>query len=123
MEWAAYFGYQNLIEPLIARGADVKAPDCVVLHQAVRGRHIDSIRLILSHGANVEQGAERTGTTPLYAAVDAGNAEIVRLLLSHGAVVDQSVIDYARSRDLTIWSLLMKSWINSSLIALVTRKI
>ncbi|KAH9997014.1 ankyrin repeat-containing domain protein, partial [Russula vinacea] len=48
--------------------------------------HIDVVRVLLDHGANVNTIDKKN--TPLFEAFDGGHLEIMRLLLEHGADVD-----------------------------------
>jgi len=79
-------GFKDIIELLIAKGADVNAKDnwnWTPLHSAVYG-HKDIVELLITEGANVNarDGGSRT---PLFYAKDQGNNEIVELLRKHGA--------------------------------------
>ena len=79
-------GFKDIVELLIAKGADVNAKDnwnWTPLHSAVYG-HKDIVELLITEGANVNarDGASRT---PLFYAKDEGNSEIVELLRKHGA--------------------------------------
>ncbi len=79
-------GFKDIVELLIAKGADVNAKDTwnwTALHSAVYG-HKDIVELLITEGANVNarDGADRT---PLFYAKDEGNTEIVELLRKHGA--------------------------------------
>lgn len=50
------------------------------LHLAVRHGRTSMVRLLLSHGANVN-AQDQAGTTALISACDRGHADIVRILL------------------------------------------
>ncbi len=79
-------GFKDIVELLIAKGADVNAKDnwnWTPLHSAVYG-HKDIVELLIAEGANVNAG-DGAGRTPLWYAEDNGNAEIVELLRKHGA--------------------------------------
>jgi len=83
---AVLAGFKEIVELLIAKGANVNAKDnwnWTPLHSAVYG-HKDIVELLITEGANVNarDGADRT---PLFYAKDEGNAEIVELLGKHGA--------------------------------------
>jgi ankyrin repeat protein len=53
------------------------------IHYATRHNHIDAIRLLLEHGANVN--SLNGGTTPLHIASYNGNTNIISLLLDYDA--------------------------------------
>ena len=84
---------------LLKAGADIHATDkngVTALHHAVRFRSPAAVQTLIEHGANVNQGCQRTGSTPLHRAVTQtgtpgtagkGHAarEIIRILLAAGA--------------------------------------
>ena len=84
---------------LLKAGADINASDkngVTALHHAVRFRNPIAVKLLIEHGANVNQACKKSGSTPLHRAVTttgtpgtAGKskeaAEIVRLLIEGGA--------------------------------------
>jgi tankyrase len=95
---------RRLIKAL-AIGADVHATDkngVTALHHAVRFRSPAAVRVLLEHGADVNRGCRRNGSTPLHRAVTQTGApgtagkgdaarEIVELLLAAGA--DPSLVN------------------------------
>jgi imidazolonepropionase-like amidohydrolase len=86
LDRAVVAGLKDIVELLIAKGADVKAKDnwnWTPLHSAVYGQK-DIVELLITEGAtvNARNGASRT---PLWCAKDKGNTEIVELLCKHGA--------------------------------------
>jgi ankyrin repeat protein len=57
------------------------------LHWASHENQIDMVRLLLSHGANIDLlGAD--GIIPLYSATNGGHLEVVRLLLEAGSDIN-----------------------------------
>lgn len=54
------------------------------MHEACNRGHIQAVRVLLNHGANVNASAN-CGTTPLIDAASNGHNTIVKLLLDHGA--------------------------------------
>ena len=93
--WAAGEGHRNLVELLLASGADVNAQDNdgeTALHLAVYGDHRDVVEFLLANHANVNArtrdrvaGAYNGGVTPLHVARSKDMAE---LLLASGADVN-----------------------------------
>lgn len=83
---AAGFGSLETMTRLLAAGADAKAANrfrSTPLHWAVHDSA--KVRLLLSHGAEVN-ARQIEGRTPLFLAASMGNSEpTVRLLLDHGA--------------------------------------
>ena len=84
---------------MLKAGADIHFADkngVTALHHAVRFRSPTAVKVLIEHGANVNQQCRRNGSTPLHRAVTqtgapgtAGRAqaarEIVQLLLAAGA--------------------------------------
>jgi ankyrin repeat protein len=66
-----------------ARDADASTP----LHYAVWKGHLDLVELLLAAGAdvNAQNQNDHWGTTPLHAAAHANQKAIAALLLAHGA--------------------------------------
>ena len=78
---------QARVEKLLARGADVNAPDDdgdTPLHGAAQTGNVEIIRQLLDKGANPNAKNEQGGTPLMWAAVF-GNEPAARLLLSRGA--------------------------------------
>ena len=83
IEHAAEHDHLDLIEELIAEGADVS--ECAdPLIAACEMGHIHIVRYLSDLGSNVN-GRGRQGETPLMAAASCGHPTVVRLLLDHGA--------------------------------------
>ncbi|MBI4027589.1 MAG: ankyrin repeat domain-containing protein [Verrucomicrobia bacterium] len=86
---AASHGHLQIVELLLAKGAQVNAKDeygATSLHNAARSRHKDIVELLLSKGAEVNKG-DFFNHTPLYRAAENGNQNVVKLLLQKGANV------------------------------------
>ena len=87
------------LEKALAAGADIHATDkngVTPLHNAVRFRSPAAVKVLIEHGADVNQACRRNGSTPLHRAVTQTGApgsagkhdaakEIVQLLLAAGA--------------------------------------
>ncbi len=57
------------------------------LHWACRGVHLEVVRFLVEHGADVN-AADRSGLTPLHSLASRGHLEAARLLIEKGARVD-----------------------------------
>ncbi|WP_109234525.1 ankyrin repeat domain-containing protein [Orientia tsutsugamushi] len=82
------------------------------LYYAVANGYIEIVKLLLSHGANINS-INCSGNTPLICSVIAEHIEIVKLLLSHGADVHYknyhrlAALHYASVRDTKITDTLL----------------
>lgn len=90
---------RDWVDALLKSGADVNRTDkngVTPLHHAVRFRSPAGVKMLIEHGANVNQACRRSGSTPLHRAVRSTGApgtagrqaearEIVEMLLSAGA--------------------------------------
>ena len=110
---AAARGDKEAVEALLARGADVNAPDqeaeldhqpTTALHWAAAGGHVAVAEVLIAKGANVNVG-KGTGSTPLHMAARRGNKEMVELLIRKGADVyakdrnGATALNWVKSRD------------------------
>ncbi len=87
---AASGGHLDIVEFLIAAGADVDAQDdqkTTPLHLACYDGHRDIVEKLIFHGSNIE-ARSANGTTPLFWAVPGGHTEVFELLLNRGADID-----------------------------------
>ncbi|ETO31685.1 ankyrin repeat protein [Reticulomyxa filosa] len=84
-------GYVKVAEALLEFSPEVNAKTsfghATALLQAVSNEHVECAELLLSNGANVDQG-DKLGRTPLMDAAENGNKEIVELLIKHKANVN-----------------------------------
>jgi 7,8-dihydropterin-6-yl-methyl-4-(beta-D-ribofuranosyl)aminobenzene 5'-phosphate synthase len=83
-------GHVDIVEFLIAAGADIDAQDSqkrTPLHLACYDGHRDIAEKLISHGANLE-ARFANGTTPLFWTVPGGHTEVFKLLVKKGADID-----------------------------------
>ncbi len=86
---AAFFGHPDIVEALIAAGADVNAQarnpmKVAAIHAAVASRDARSVEILLRHGADPNL-AQQDGITPLQAAQMSKDEPIIRMLTEAGA--------------------------------------
>ena len=84
-------GNQQILELLIQHNADVNQCDknhSTPLHLAVYQNHINTVKTLLQHGANVNQKLVDDGATALHLAAASRNGEIAKLLLDNGAEIE-----------------------------------
>ncbi|RYP04455.1 hypothetical protein DL764_004466 [Monosporascus ibericus] len=75
----------KMVEQLLDRGVSPNlGPHTHILNQAISRHDVESIRLLLLFGADVN-AADSRGTTPLYLAVEESFLEGVNMLLKYGA--------------------------------------
>lgn len=95
---AAYYGKADEVSSYIASGIDPNIKGAVgnhghqatALHWAASEGNLETVRLLLSKGANVNSLTEPDSSTPLMAAASNGYADIVNLLLDNQADVNAS---------------------------------
>ncbi|MBP0027709.1 ankyrin repeat domain-containing protein [Roseofilum sp. Guam] len=85
LDLAAEKGNTEAIVILIQAGMHVDySGESSPLHFAIRGKSIDAVRVLISHGADLEI-EEDDGVTPLMNAIMGHETEIVKLLVEAGA--------------------------------------
>lgn len=94
LQAAAKRGHGNVIEKLLARGANVNAlttsehfPQGTALHAACEFGRVEVVRMLLEHGANPDLGPNDS-TCPLIAATLNGDENVTRLLLDKKSEVN-----------------------------------
>jgi ankyrin repeat protein len=97
LTWAAYGGAAGTARLLLDRGAD---PDTGALHAAAGRGHAELVELLLAAGADVDRRDPDSGRTALHAAVQGGAPEVVQALLTGGADVDATTNDGASALDI-----------------------
>lgn len=117
---AAGEGHIEVVGILLANGADINANNDVrkwvkmdwnyrvlgetlhggtALMRAVYMGHIEVVRVLLGHDADVN-ARDKNGNTSLICAVISGQTEAARVLLAHGADFDAATIEYAEKQGL-----------------------
>lgn len=86
---ACYFAPPEILELLLARGADPNAlsrnPMALrPLHSAASAGNLRNVELLLKAGAD-PNARQHGGWTPIHSAAQSGNAPVLQLLLEHGA--------------------------------------
>ena len=87
MSRAAARGKLDVVQQLVAAGANVQAKDrygATPLHQAAYAGKPDIVRFLIEHGSPVDV-ADTNGKTPLMEAPFGGNVLAAEVLLAHGA--------------------------------------
>ncbi|KAJ7692540.1 ankyrin repeat-containing domain protein [Mycena rosella] len=88
---ASYYGYLQMAQLLIERGALVNAvsgyKEGTALQGAAAQGHIELVQFLLNKGATIDPAGGSYGSA-LQSAARAGHTEVVRLLLDKGATVD-----------------------------------
>lgn len=100
---ASFFGHNDAVDTLLARGADVHAwsdngQANQPLHAAAAGGHVEICRTLLDHGAD-PNSTQTGGSTPLHAAAMSGNRPLVDVLLAVGARTDARLDDETTPAD------------------------
>jgi ankyrin repeat protein len=90
---AAFFGWAELANTLIDRGADVNSRSTnsmknTPLHAAAAGGHVLLVDLLLKRGAH-PNATQEGGWTALHTAAQSGNRALAEMLLANGADVNQ----------------------------------
>lgn len=89
VQWAAANGHIQLLGRVLRDGADVnsRSAGTTALHSAVLSSQLDSVTILLTHGADMEV-VNNDGWTPLHLAAITGNRDVAGLLLDYGADID-----------------------------------
>jgi len=87
LSWAALFGLEDIVEVLLAAGAD---PELIhegftPLHQAVKKGQAEVVRVLIAHGVDLEKGDQKYGLSPLHWSLLVGSVDVMDLLLEAGA--------------------------------------
>ena len=63
---------------------------CSPLWQASQNGHVDTVKVLINAGGNVNQAKTTDGCSPLYIASQNGNVDTVNVLLKAGSNVNQA---------------------------------
>jgi uncharacterized protein len=109
---AAFFGKGAVLEELLQQGAMIDppshspaSPGNSPLQAAIARGQTEAVKVLLTHGADVNFVQEPAGLTPLHIAASRPAVEIVKMLLKKGARQDTTThdgkrpIDFARERN------------------------
>ena len=93
---AARTGNEEAVKALLLQGADVNAKETrqgqTALMWAVSENHLQTVLLLIEHGADIP-ARSRSGFTPLLFASRQGHLELARSLLAAGANVNEATSD------------------------------
>lgn len=94
----------EIIQLLLAHGADVNAGEDNALVAAVKAQDLAVVQLLLDRGIHVNRPRNQgtKGWTALHEAASKGNIDIIRALIKAGAVVNSQTGDYWKSTPLVI---------------------
>jgi hypothetical protein len=94
MNYAAAMGETYNVRELLRQGVPVDVADSLgttALSAAAVEGHLEVARLLIEHGASMNERSQPLGRTPLMNAAESGQPEMIRYLLSAGA--DASIAD------------------------------
>ncbi len=86
LHWAAFRGFSDIVELLLAKGADPNikgGPGVTPLMQAAMNGHATVCSLLVAKGANINE-PDNEGLTALHKAASDGHAEVVKILVAGG---------------------------------------
>lgn len=95
---AARYGLHDVVDKLLSLGANPDAtatPDskiagtCALGEAGGRGQ-LDTVRVLLNYGAEIELKSGPYVSSTLFLAVDGGNSDVIKLLLEKGATVEST---------------------------------
>ncbi len=91
---AAQRGDAAAVKALLAKGVPVNTQyryGTTALHYAAQKGHLEVVRILVDHGADVDAKETEAAMTPLMFAVFKGHAEVARILVSKGAAPDTAL--------------------------------
>jgi uroporphyrinogen-III synthase len=91
LEWASYFGLQQIVQDILLEKADARLNLEAALTVASQKGHKEIAQMLLENGAGVN-AKTLSGRTALYIASQNGYKEIVQMLLENGADVDAKTL-------------------------------
>jgi ankyrin repeat protein len=94
---AAWHNYTDIVELLLAHGANANAKDKEARTPLVMTTSADVARLLLQHGADPNV-TDKLHNTPLSRAAETGNVELFKVLVEHGANLSQEALTRALYR-------------------------
>jgi len=99
MSFAAMIEGPRTTEMLLERGTPIAGT--AALHTAASFGRLDTMRLLIKHGADVEEVVPGwKGRTPMHFAASSGKVDAMKLLVEHGARMDSKDEDGKRPKQL-----------------------
>ena len=106
---AAYKGYTEIVEKLLAAGADITAVDpemkATALHAAAYAGRTDAAKVLIAYKIDIDKQGPYNGYTALHDAIWQNNIETARILIEAGANLEikskdgLTALDLAKARD------------------------
>lgn len=93
---AALAGQLNAASNVVAKGADVQARNdrgLTPLHAAAYGGHSEVVRLLIEHGAKVNDAENPFKVTPLHVAAEENRMEVVQVLIDAKTNVESTEVN------------------------------
>jgi cell wall assembly regulator SMI1/ankyrin repeat protein/predicted DNA-binding WGR domain protein len=81
-------GPADVLELLLSIGAKYKCKTNSLLKSAIENKKLEVVKLLIAHGNDIDQPAEKDGDSPLNTACYEGNGTIAEMLIAAGANVN-----------------------------------
>ena len=98
MKYAVKDNTLDIVKILLDKGADPKEKvnhGLTPLMIATQGGKYDTAKLLIEHGANIDNHENLFGNVPLHLAISFGHIRILRLIIENHASIDFKALDGA----------------------------